>query len=150
MGVASRGYVEGIRQDLDKRLGSLESRQAAHSDSATGWAGPKTIERLGVRFDLVDSIVSYLGKTDPIHVDNLVIDNLLQGPFCRKCRHTLSYWNKRMSSYVVQESCPSCELPWQQPTGCNIYSLKWKEQIYRSLDAEFRRTGKLASSDKQP
>lgn len=147
---------------LDKELQSLKAAQkksgatpaslppVASPPPAPRWKGPKTVERLWVKFDLVDPIGDYLGKFNPPDVSDNVIKSFLHGPFCRNCNHSLT--DKQVIGLVladvVLDVCPACTYAWRKKT--EELADTFRRRVYNVLDAEFRTTGKVAEIDGDP
>ena len=157
-----RAHFQSELFSRDDRIARLEKEiealKATHSATVVtpaptpviGWTGPKTIQRFGVKFGLVDPIGIYLGKYDPSAVPNDVIKAFLHGPFCRNCNYALTdrRWTGSLYEDVVIDECSSCSLAWQKTA--NQSALNLKRHVYKILDAEFRSNGKIAETDVPP
>lgn len=138
---------------LEKEIGALKAaRSAPVTTPVNNWAGPKTVERFGVKFDLVDPIGTYLGKFDPPAVPWDVIHAFLHGPFCRNCNHTLTekVWVNTVYIDYVNDQCAACSFAWRKSRNPRQMVSDLKRRAYEVLDAEFRSNGKVAATDRKP
>ncbi len=140
---------------LEKELQGLKAAQKKPSAAPAslppvapplGWTGPRTIERFGVKFDLVDPIDKYLGKFNPPDVPDNVIKTLIHGPFCRNCNYSLA--KKEFTGGMMQDlamgKCQACYLVWRSE---KLPAHELLRRVYNALDAEFRSNKKIAESD---
>lgn len=143
---------------LEKEIQSLKAAQQKSTSAsalpppvaapppAGGWTGPKTIERFGVKFDLVDPIGNYLGKFNPPAVPDNVIKTFLHGPFCRNCNYSLTEGEVvgLIMQDVVVVKCPMCTHTWRKD---KVLASDLLRRVYNALDGEFRSNKKIAETD---
>ena len=107
---------------------------------------------MGLRIDLDPESWKHLGRTDPGAVGDLLINGLLQGPFCRQCAQRLQF-EKFISGMGIKAAwihskCPSCSLVWAPQAGSQqISSTDLKRLLYERLDAEMRLHGQIKDTD---
>lgn len=138
---------------LEKQIEDLKDAQASPvvtRSPSTGWTGLRTIQRFGVKFDLVDPIGTYLGKFNPPAVPDSVIKAFLHGPFCRNCNYplTASVFTGAIYEDIAIDKCPTCTLAWRSDT--NEHAARLLRRVYNVLDAEFRSNGNIAETDVKP
>ncbi len=140
-----------LEKEIESLKASLKTPIATPAPPpVTGWTGPKTIQRFGVKFNLVDPIGTYLGKFNPPVVPDDVIKASIHGPFCRNCNYALtqSCVVGSILQDIVIDNCPACTLHWRMDIGQLASDLL--RRVYNVLDAEFRSNGKIAETDVKP
>lgn len=115
---------------------------------------PRIIDRLGIKIGLHDDISNYLGHIDESKLDEDTLDRLIHGPFCPKCLRSLAFWDGSSGTHNwMRRRCENERCDWSWPgshwptAGNRIPLFAIKHELYKSLSAEFRRTGKLADID---
>jgi|SRR2546422_2784268 len=140
LGIATTESVEALRRDFEERLVTHAERRPAADPGPTVVSVPHEIERVGVKIGLTPAVANYIGKIDPITLDRDDFRRFLQGPFCRKCSHTLVAWKD--DDYFVTSRCPDCGYKWKDNNDAIPLNAFWT-LLWKKLDAEFRRTGRV-------
>jgi hypothetical protein len=143
LGIARLEDLNRIQNSIDEKF--RQTTGPARTNS-TQTPVPRTINRLGIKLRLDETIMNYLGRLDPRRVDSRTIDRLLQGPFCKKCSYLLTEWRSQLGADYVRAECPNCKHRWNAFND-PIKLYEFKEKLYRDLDAEVQRTNNLVDSD---
>ena len=111
-------------------------------------SGPQRIVRMGLRFDLSPSIDKKIGRVEhPSVVSEDWVDAVIQGPFCLNCHHTLANRGAYEGAFNhFKTACQVCNWVWERnpdKTKTRYPLIQIKLMIYKSLDAEMRRTSEI-------
>lgn len=139
IGIAPKEDLKALELWIELHTPSPENKGTQHQN----------LVRWGLRFSLDPKIYKWLGKTDPGQIGSDDFGHLIHGPFCTKCYQSLVFREtggyERIAFFHTE--CPACKTKWahgqkSMPDRFGVGPLK--EVVYKALDAEFRRNGKLA------